>query len=235
MSLKTGRFTDALTLWKSAWDSSKSEKGQMQQAVANHAVANLLILEARLGRTDELDNYFAEIKHRPFYGSDEQLIFAAKEGYRQEKSLPALSFKCGPLALNTLLNLSKKTRGYNPILKKAASTSKGTNLAQVKAWADEVGLKYQMAKRSKGASVLVPSLMHLGVGHFGAVVSQKDGKYFVKDPTFGDESEVCMTANTIDAESDGYFLRLPLNGSLPAGWTAVTEEEAKNVWGRGWC
>ena len=44
--------------------------------------------------------------------------------------------------------LEKKQVGLDPIVKKIQSTKDGTNLWQVKQWADQIGLKLQVAKRA---------------------------------------------------------------------------------------
>ncbi|MBS2005761.1 MAG: hypothetical protein JST01_01890 [Cyanobacteria bacterium SZAS TMP-1] len=229
-----GRISKAHELWASAWEAAKGETGAGQVAVANRAYANLVLLDARLGRVEELQKYFEEAKDRAFYGSDEEMVAGAKEGLRCMIAVPGSSFKCGPYALNTLLNLTRKTNALDPVLKKAASTSKGTNLAQVSAWAKEVGLNYVPAKRAAGAPYIVPSVVHLKVGHFTAMVENREGKYLLKDPTFGNDCQALVSASTLDEESDGYFL-VPLgrNQSLPDGWTPVGETEAGKVWGRG--
>jgi len=227
-----GFWTNAISSWTSAWDLAKNEKGAAQQAVANHAVTNLLVIDARLGRTEELEKYFALVKKRPFYGTDEVRLVGAQQGYRNMKSNPGCSFKCGPYAINSILNTKNGTNTIHPVLAKAASTSQGTNLAQLKKWSDEVGLKYQMAKRSPGAVFIVPSVAHYKLMHFSALTAQKNGRYEVKDPTFEGDGHAFVTPKALESETDGYFL-VPATETLPAGWAPVTEEVGKMVWGRG--
>lgn len=226
-----GYLSDAISLWKSAWESSKAEKGQAQKDVADAAITELMLLDARLGRLPELENYNAEIASRSFQGASQTRLHDAREGIFAQEHSPQTSFKCGPLAVNTLLYLDKPTKGYDPRLKAAASTTRGTNLAQVQDWATQVGLNYQMAKRSKGAQVIVPSIMHWKLGHFAALTREFNGRYRVQDPTFDMSGSFWIRLPVIEAESDGYFL-VP-SGELPAGWTKVTRDEGENVWGKG--
>jgi len=228
---ETGYLTDALAYWASAWERSKNEKGQQQQPVAEGAISQLLLLNARLGHLSDLRKYMAELGTRGLHGSSAQRLDAAHQGLYGMEHSPQTAYKCGPFAVNTLLYLDQPTKAIDPRLKAAASTSQGTNLAQVNDWAAEVGLNYQMAKRSRGAALIVPAVMHWKIGHFAAVTAQKDGRYRIQDPTFGSGGNLWITPQAIDAESDGYFL-VPA-ALLPPGWHTVTRTEAQGVWGKG--
>src|SRR5262249_51635968 len=133
---------------------------------------------------DELKKYFAEAGKRPFFGTDEYKVLAAKNGFIHMQKAPGEAFRCAPWALNSLFYLNKG-KGENQFLKKnAKSTSQGTTLAQAKGWADKIGLQYQLAKRSKGAPFVSPALVHFSVGHFAAIVGSENGRYHIQDPTF---------------------------------------------------
>jgi RHS repeat-associated protein len=232
IKFKSGYLSEALALFLAAWEGSKTETDRDKAAVANQAISSLLIIDARVGRKDELKKYLAVVKKRAFFGSAEQKILGAKEGLWSMETAPERSFKCGPYALNSILNISKTSHEMNPILEKAQSTDKGTNLAQVKDWSDQVGLKYRAAKRSKGASFPVPSLFHWSVDHFAAIVGLDNGLYHIKDPTFDTDGQLWVTAKALEQETDGYFL-VPSNKPLPPGWSPVSDEEAKTVFGKG--
>ncbi|MBK9774260.1 MAG: hypothetical protein IPP57_26145 [Candidatus Obscuribacter sp.] len=230
-----GYLSNALTQWRMAWEGAKRERDKTKAQVASSAIANLLALDARLGRKDELTSYLDEVKGRAFYGSDEQKIKAAKGGLCSMQQSPQVSFKCGPLAVNTLLRLTQKgAPAENPILKKAESTTEGTTLTQVKDWADQVGLKYQMAKRSKGAPFVTPAVMHWGVEHFATIVGKEKDRYHIQDPTFDTDGQVWITAKALEQETDGYFL-IPSDKPLPEGWTTVSADEGNAVHGKGIC
>jgi RHS repeat-associated protein len=228
---ETGYLSDALSNWKDAWEESRNAIQPHQKAVADGAISQLLILEARLGRTDDVETRLSEVARRGFFGSSEQRVRVAKEGLRAMRHDPNTSFKCGPYAINTILNLGSTTPTMNPILKMAASTSRGTNLQQLKELSDDVGLHYQTAKRSDGASFIVPSIVHFTVGHFAAITAFKNGKYQLKDPTFGTASMSWLSPAALEKETDGFFLIPP--GPLPPGWQPITRAEAESVWGKG--
>jgi len=232
IKFKSGYLSEALSLFRAAWEGAKGETDRDKAVVADQAISSLLIIDARVGRKDELRKYLALVKQRAFFGSAEQKVRGAKEGLWSMENAPGRSFKCGPYALNSILNISKTSHEMNPILEKAQSTDKGTNLAQVKDWSDQVGLKYQAAKRSKGAAFVFPSVMHWSVDHFAAIVGQDNGFYHVKDPTFDSDGQLWVTAKALEQETDGYFL-VPTNKPLPPGWSPVSDEEAKTVFGKG--
>lgn len=228
---ETGYITDALTYWQSAWEGAKAAEALPQKSVADEAVSNLMLLDARLGRTDELQKYFSEIEKRSLHGSVEEKIGEAREGLWCMQHRPDIAYKCGPFALNSILNLNKKMPGRHPLLEKAQSTKQGTSLAQLKTWAQQVGLNYQAAKRSKGASIIVPSVMHWKAGHFAAITAHKNNRYQIKDPTFGTSSNLWITQQALESQTNGYFL-VPA-GTLPSGWHPISNDEAQSVWGKG--
>ena len=226
-----GYLTDAQALWQSAWDRSRDQRGKEQFAVANRAVAKLLTLDMRLGKTAELAGLLKQVEKRAFFGSDEQALRSARNGLWLQKNQVDCAFKCGPYAIGSLLNLQTKGKGASDFVRKLKSTKDGTNLAQVKEWANQTGLNYQAAKRSPGAPVIVPSIMHWSVGHFAAVVEKSGDNYILKDPTFDTGMTVGLSNAALESQSDGYFL--VADGKLPSGWQAVSDDEAKHVWGKG--
>jgi hypothetical protein len=227
----TGYLTEAMSYWSDAWQSAKEESGASQKRVADSAVAELLELKARLGKADEIEKLLAQVGKRHFMGSDEEKVHCAIEGLGRMKRFPEKSFKCGPYAIDSILNIGKTVPAPDPVIDNAKSTDKGTSLFQVKQLADKVGLHLQMARRSPGASPVVPSVVHWNLNHFGAIVGSKDGRYIIKDPTFGVNPAMSVSAKALDAETDGYAL-VPA-GVLPGGWHAVSEQEAQKVWGGG--
>lgn len=228
---EAGYFSDTLSRLTAAWQAAKNEKGQAQKAVADRAIGELINLEARLGRIDDIEKHLNEIKNRQLIGSVEMLVSGAREGFAKMKTAPQEAYKCGPYAVNTLLNLNLEIPKFHPLVEQMQSSAKGTSLAQVKDLADRCGLNYQMAKKTKGTPLIVPSIMHFKLGHFGAITNLNKNRYNVKDPTFDRQANIWVTAKALDSESDGYFL-IPA-GPLPTGWQTVSQQEAEGVWGRG--
>ncbi|MCA0314798.1 MAG: LysM peptidoglycan-binding domain-containing protein [Candidatus Melainabacteria bacterium] len=228
----SGYLSEALQLWRDAWQAAKGQSEKDKAAVANQAVSNLLILNARLGCMEELKKYFQEIEGRAFYGSEEEKVRSAREGYWNMEHRPDCSFRCGPLAINSILQKDKRSPGMNERLEKCQSTKSGTTFAQVKDWAKGVGLNYQLAKRSKGAPFITPSVVHWKLDHFGALLSEENGKYHLQDPTFDSNGQLWISADALEKETDGYFL-VPSDKPLPQGWALASEDEAKSIHGKG--
>lgn len=228
-----GYFDRALAFWRSSWEKTKGQTSPSALAVGNQAISNLVYLESRLGQTDRLEKDFAEIGSRSLIGSVGQRIRIAKEALWAMKHHPDLTKKCGPLAVNTLANVQnqKPFGGIDPVIVKAASTENGTNLTQVYEWSKQLGLKMQMAKRSSGASIITPCVMHLNVSHFAAVTAKRGDRYRLDDPTFGEKHNMWISDRALESQSDGYFL-IP-DQVLPKGWSKVEMNEGSHIWGKG--
>jgi RHS repeat-associated protein len=230
---ETGYLTNALEYWQSAWESSRFQMRPNRKAVADQAVSHLLMLEARLGLMNSLKKHLSELGRRTLTGSVDARVKIARDGLWSMTHHPEIAFKCGPFAVNTLAKLSPP---QHPIevwetIRTAASTNHGTNLAQLQDWSRQVGLKLQIAKRSTGAAIIVPALIHWKVGHFGAITAEENGRYRIEDPTFDEAGSLWVSKNAVESQSDGYFL-VPAGKLLP-GWRSVNREEAEKVWGKG--
>jgi RHS repeat-associated protein len=228
----SGYISQALKLWERAWEDGKDEKRPGGAAIASRSFGHLVRTCARLGRVTDLERYLAEAKGRHFYGTDEDLVKSAQDGLWFLHNSPDTSYRCGPLALQSIYFLGSIKKDKKELIRKAKSTKDGTNLAQLKDLVDQLGLKYQLAKRDSGAPLLVPCVMHWSVGHFAAIVAKSGEHYVVKDPTFDTDGTLGIKQDVLDKESDGYFL-VP-EGPLPAGWHSIDKAEAAKVWGKGY-
>lgn len=225
---ETGYFSEALGYFHSAWERSKTDEAA--KPVADRAISEYLHLCAKVGRTEELRQGFAAIAGRVFFGSDETRLGGARDGLQTMTNLPERAFKCGPYAVSSILEKGKRAHNVRREIEDEPSSLQGTSLLQVKHLADRVGLDYRLAKRKPGSKVIVPSVIHLKVGHFAGLIDYRDGKYLLQDPTFGGR-ELWISEAAIEAEGSGYFL--VANRHLPWGWSSVSESDAAQVWGRG--
>jgi RHS repeat-associated protein len=225
----TGYWSKALAAWEEAWKLSKSATTRPATGIADRAVGEIAELNARLGRFDRLQALFAEIDKRPMHGMGAQKVAGAKQGMWMMLNHPDRSFRCGPMAVGSIFAAEHPGVPLNPKLFAANSTIKGTSLSQVCALANAVGLKFQMAKRSPDAAVIVPAVVNWKVGHYAAIVAGTNGRYIIQDPTFTDT--ISVTGNALDEEGSGYYV-VP-QGKLPPGWSPVAEDEGSKVWGKG--
>jgi RHS repeat-associated protein len=226
---RTGHYSKALDLGKEAWNAAKGETDRHRRATADRAFAEVAELYARLGRVEELEALLGETVDRELSGTIHERIEEAKQGLWLMKNRPEIAFRCGPLAVESLLRVARPDAPVDPRIAATPSTRQGTSLAQMKALAMSVGMKMQIAHRDRGAALLLPALVHWKSGHFAAIVRTEAGRYLVQDPTFGDE--VWMDARALDEEASGYFL--VADSTLPGGWRVVADEEGADVWGKG--
>ncbi len=225
-------FQRALAHWKAAWDLAKGGDDSASKAVANLALAESAMMNARLGRVTEVEALLTEAQKRTPKGDARAKINHASEGAWMMRHQPGVSFRCGPYAL---LNVAKEQKLEVPkrtaaFLDKTQSPMTGFSIPEVHRMSRELGLKLQIAKRDVGAPVIAPAVVHWKLGHFAAVVREEEkGRFLLKDPTFGEDSRI--TAYNLDQEASGYFL-VP-EGPLPLGWSRATIAETAQLYGKG--
>ncbi|GEM_PF-283683 len=225
---KTGYLSQAMRSWEDAWTEGKTEPEPRMYDLASRALGELALMNAQIGMADRVKELIEEVKSREIHGFTTELITAAAEGLWIMNNRPDEALRCGPHAVQKICQEEKNGNAFGEEIKKAKSTSKGTNLLQVRELANRVGIKYQMAKRAPGAVVVVPSIAHLKVGHFSAVTKEIDGKYVISDPAFGED--ILATQKAIESETSSYFL-IPA-GPLPDGWLPVNDLEGRHIWGK---
>ena len=228
---RTGHFSLALDSYRRAWELTRDSVDPNGIRIGDMVLAQLSQFEAYLGRTELLEALLQETRGRPLHGTAAELVSDSYRGLAEMRSLPEISFRCGPMALARILFYGGRHPSPDVVhtLEESHSTPHGLSLTAVKAVSQKVGLNYQMAFRARGAPVVFPAVAHWKLGHYAALVDEIDGRYLVEDSTFGDN--IHMSATTLDEEASGYFLIPP--GPLPAGWRVVGEAEANAVWGRG--
>lgn len=239
LARKTGYYSRSIELARQAWQLGRTEEAGNPRAMANRAFVELTEMYARVGEMEKLSTLFEETRDRSFGGSLGARVETAKEGLALMRTTPELAFRCGPLAVESILASANPEKGHiDPLQPEAASTSQGTSLSQVSRLAQSVGLGMKMAFRTKETASAeaansvtgrfpVPAVVHWRAGHFAAIVQRDGERYLLKDPTFG--QEIWVTERAIDTESTGFFLVK----TLPVGWRAVSEEEGSRVFGKG--
>jgi RHS repeat-associated protein len=227
-------YSRALEAWREAWALGQNATNLQGKFLADRAACELAGLYSRLGRMNDLETLLKSLEQRVFLGGATERISMAREALWMMQNQPAISFRCGPLALqrillsNQSLLASAATNAMMDIFN-SASTQQGFSLVQVAELSKQVGLNYQMAFREKGGDFVVPSVVHWKVGHYAAMVRQVGDQYLLEDPTFG--NTVWATKRALQAETSGYFL-IP-SGDLPGGWRKVDAKEGATVWGKG--
>ncbi len=223
-----GYYTRALEAWEAAFTEAQAIAGPEAKQIADRALGDLVLLNARLGRMDRLAALLKIAEARSISGSPADRIQSAREGLWLMENHPETSFRCGPYALGAILG-AKGGHPNDPRIERAASNREGTSLFQNLVWSKGLGLELRAAKRVSGAEFPVPSLIHWKTGHFAAVVKQSGDRFLVQDPTFG--AEVWLTRKALDAEASGFAL-VP-ESTLASAWQPLDQAQASLVWGKG--
>jgi ABC-type bacteriocin/lantibiotic exporter with double-glycine peptidase domain len=112
---------------------------------------------------------------------------------------PEVSFRCGPLALQSILRAIDRQAPMSMEIFNSASTQHGFSLSEVDELSKRIGLNYQMAFREQAGEFVIPSVVHWKVGHYAALVRQVGDLFLLEDPTFG--SRVWATKRALEAET----------------------------------
>jgi RHS repeat-associated protein len=225
----TGHYSLALESWRRAWELGRAATDPHGKALADRAVGELAYMYARLGRMAELEALLKSIEDRVFSGSATEKICGAREGLHNMKNCPEIAFLCGPLALHRIKLSTDPNNPGTELIHTTASTQQGFSLLQLQELSQRLGLYFQMAHRGHGATLVVPSVAHLKLDHYAAMVRQEGDRYLLQDPTFG--IDIWMTREALEAETSGYFL-IP-SGELPRNWRCVAAHEGDKVRGKG--
>ncbi len=229
----TAHYSLALEAWSNALEGAREAKDTSGSIALARAAEELALLYARLGRMTELEAFLKSTGWQTAPGASEK-VNQAREALWMMQNRPEVSFRCGPLALQSILRsdqslLASATTNAMMEIFNSASTQKGFSLTQVAELSQKIGLNYQMGVREKTGEFIIPSVVHWKVGHYAALVRKEGDRYLLEDPTFG--NTVWATRQALEAESSGYFLLPP--GKLPQGWRAVDAKEGASVWGKG--
>ncbi|MFZ5655139.1 MAG: cysteine peptidase family C39 domain-containing protein [Pseudomonadota bacterium] len=226
---REGYFSRAIAAWTDAWAAGRAATEPRARALADRAVGELLRMHARLGHADELTALLADLGDRELSGQASEALAGAREGLWSMRHNPGVAYLCGPMALKNLLLSQGASEQKVRFLDDFRSGPKGVSLRQVARLADRAGLDYRLVRREAGGAVPVPAIVHWKLSHFAAIVGEINGRYHLKDPTFG--RDLWVTRAALEAESSGYFL-IPA-ASKPDGFQAVSLAEAGKVRGMG--
>jgi RHS repeat-associated protein len=257
----TAYYSRALEAWQEAWALGQKATDAKGKFLADRAVCELAGLYSRLGRMNELEALLKSIEKRTFIGGASERINIAWEALSMMRNQPGISFRCGPLALKSILRSDEKLRTScraNAFMEifNSASTQKGFSLPQVAELSKKVGLNYQMAFRgasnrgsrreeapSSKSEISQSGLTSAATGGdfiVPSVVHWKVGHYAAIVRQDGARylvedltfgNTVWATREALEAETSGYFLIPP--GELPRGWRSVDTKEGDAVWGKG--
>jgi RHS repeat-associated protein len=230
---RAGYFSKALASWEEAWQLGQDVTESQARVVLDRVAGEIAQLNAWVGRYEVLEPFLQSLRDRELVAPAMVKVSNAREGLWLMQNDPGQAFKCGPFAVgNVYANLHPGAATPSQV-SAAISTDKGTSLAQLHTLAEEMGLRFQVAKRSPGAPIPLPAIVRWKLGHYGALIREQGGRYLLQDPSFDGSygAEQWVSRKVIDEEASRYFL-VP-DGALPSGWDPVIDAEARLVWGRG--
>ncbi len=225
---RRGYFTKALKAFQTAWDAGQKGTGTAGN-LADHALSELMRMESRVGLQDELKSELELMKGRTPQGLAARQTEEARMALGAMQKHPDRAFRCGSQALERILAFKKSKKAQDSLFMQTKSTEKGISLDQVYGLSEQLGMGMQMAKREPGAKVLLPAVVHWKLGHYAALLEEKNGMIRSQDTAF--MNEIWISEKALNEESSGYFL-VP-GGGLPAGWSPVNMDEAATIWGKG--
>ena len=225
----TAYYSRALEAWQEAWALGQKATDARGRFLADRAGCELASLYSRLGRMTELDTLLKSVEQRIFLGGAAERINLAREALSMMQHQPGVSFRCGPLALQSIQRSLNTRASDDMAIFTSASTQQGFSLPQVAELSKTIGLNFQMAFRKQQGEFILPSVVHWKAGHYAALIRQEGDRYLLEDPTFG--NTVWATKRALETETSGYFLVPP--GKLPRGWRSVDVREGGNIWGKG--
>ncbi len=229
---ESGLATLGLTNWSFAWCRLKDMTNDAAKSVANYALASQAELLSSLGRVSELHTVLQAAEAREFLEhNDRRRIETAREAYQMMVSHPALSFRCGSLALANIARQQEQPDETIAALIEEPSTTIGISLARLVELNASHGLGLVAVKRTNSEAVPVPAVVHWSQSHYGALLEYDSAIDFYKvvDPTFGEPRWI--SASNLNAEASGYFM-VPTN-QVHGSWSLATTQDCAAVWGRG--
>ena len=224
----TGWYSKALGSLEGLWIGRGLYPGPGAAVVFTRAGVQMAELYARLGRREDVERVVAELQTATLVLEDEEILRGVRQGLATMQTRPAAAFRCGALALERIRVFLNTTNSGHAAILESKSSRDGMSLTEVASLADGLKMDYQMAFRSPGALLVTPSVMHLRIGHFVALVRDRRGQVQIEDPTGWETTFASHKA--VDAESSGYFL-VPA-GPLPPGWRSVDAAEGAKAIGR---
>jgi len=229
---RNGYFLRALEAYQTAWDSDKDSTDPAERRTAEEALAWLLRRTANLGDKEQLDALIQEASTLRLGGYAAEALTKAKEIQWFLENQAEQNVFCGFTAANQIC----VPLGYRPFFpdvhdeeEEREFIENGLSLYELAAHSHEAGGDLIVIKREAGAPIPVPSVIHWNFNHYSAITEQSAGGYRVQDVHLGFDAPVSEEA--INFQSSGYFL-IPEPDTLPAGYTRVSDEEAKSVYGR---
>ena len=227
---RLGYFSRAMEAWEAAWRDARAQTQPETKRLADRALGELVRMHARIGHAERVKALLKEAQGRPLQGPATEAVAGAREGLWMMQNDPGVAYLCGPMALKNILEFQGADKDRIAKISAVRSSPQGVTLDTVGRLAKQVNLPYTIAKRSPGTPIPLPAVVHWKINHYAAIVGEQNGRYHLKDPTFG--RDLWISKDALEAETSNYFL-VPSEATKQAGWKTVAQAEAKRVFGMG--
>jgi RHS repeat-associated protein len=229
---RSGHFQRGIDAFEEAWRITRQGRGRNRETIASWAAGELAHMHSHLGHHDRIRTLLQETRGRQIMGAATEQLTLAKEALLRSEHDPEHEYRCGPLAVASLLR--QQGRKVPQLVLSAKASRQGMAMTQVQELARGAALELHAIRRQPGAAVPVPSIVHWKVDHYSAVLERRveNGRdlYLVENPLF--EDQIWVSAAALDQETTGFYLTA-LDPAMP-GWTPARKEETDRVFGRCW-
>lgn len=230
---RNGLLMDAVASYASAWEAGKELTVIQEKRTAEGALARYADILARMGRRADLRQLVDSLGDRPLGGEAEEAVWKAKETLWFFENQAEQNVYCGFSAANAIC----VPEGHRPIFpdvhdeeERQEFIANGLSLYELRAHSHEKDGDLVIYKRTDPTAPLpVPSIVHWDWGHYSAITETLNGQYRIKDPHL--KLDTLLNEQVIENDLSGYVLA-DASTTIPSGYTAVSDEEAKQVFGR---
>lgn len=231
---RQSRYAKALPLLEKLWQSRPAQPNSNEEAALFGMIGvDLAALYGLKGQTEQMGAVLEALSENTLPGGITERAFRVKGTHWAQKFRPELAQRCGLIALHALAERIDKEAARKLMDKYmapiAGQSTPTRSLSSVAALAAQQGMRVRLARRPAGSGFVIPSLVHLKVGHYAILASkEKDGSYIIHDPAR--ETQLRVAAATLDEELSGACL-IEETLELPARWSALLSAEAESYVG----
>jgi RHS repeat-associated protein len=227
---RSGRYQRAMDHWASSWAATADLQTREGKKIADEAVAHLAHQLASLGEIELLERVFAETAGRVL-DTDifTELYLRSWEKYGRMKHKPETSFLCGVVALDKVAHAMNAQHDRGNLMATQGKVG-GFSLSELQGLSEDFQLGMKMVfMESPNATLIVPSVIHMSVGHYAAITDVIQDGFRVEDPTNGRYR--WLTQEEILEEASGYFI-VPEEADT-RGYRTVRAGEGGQIFGKG--
>jgi RHS repeat-associated protein len=227
---RSSRFGRALPLLEKVWNARPAQNASNEEASLFGMIGvDLVSLYGLKGETEKMGAVLDALSEKSLPGGIPERVFRLKGTHWAQQFRPELAQRCGLIALHGLAQRldgdAARRLMDNHMARLEGEITPARTLASVAALAAQEGMSVHLARRPSGAGFVIPSLVHLKVGHYAILTArEKDGSYILNDPAR--VTQMRVSAATLDEELSGACL-IASTETLPTTWTARSSAEAE--------